>query len=221
MRFLSVLGKWKRIRIRRGKSSLSLPMTVRKKQGGRFGEDISTEVLTGMAEGKCSLSVRETTSESDRAVGRPSPGLPISLMSQHTQNMVFVQHAGHMEKAVPRGLGPSRPCLPRGWEEGWHTGSHAHRLGSSDTYSTGTNVFLSPKIDQSSISWARLRRQMKQGGLQRVECSHPAGTLQDWVEKLLVGESRKGLFTEYKDKHITGLKKYCPQMSVLVKGADN
>lgn len=34
-------------------------MTVRKKQGGRFGEDISTEVVTGMAEGKMfSLSKR-------------------------------------------------------------------------------------------------------------------------------------------------------------------
>ena len=50
-------------------------------------------------------------------------------------------------------------------------------------------------------------------------CRDPLGL--GFKEKLLVGESRKGLFTEYKDKHITGLKKYCPRMSVLVEGADN
>lgn len=50
-------------------------------------------------------------------------------------------------------------------------------------------------------------------------CRDPLGL--GFKEKLLVGESRKVLFTEYKDKHVTGLKKYCPRMSVLVKEADN
>ena len=88
------------------------------------------------------------------------------------------------------------PCGPRGREEGWHTGSHAHRLGSAHTHNTGDkDIFQSPKTDQSSISQARLRRQTKQGGLPRVELSDPAGPFRTTFEgKAAYWGEQKGLF---------------------------
>ena len=56
-------------------------------------------------------SVRKTTSETDRAVGMPSPGLPISLMSRHTRNTVFVPHTEQWRKLRWEGSGHLDPAL--------------------------------------------------------------------------------------------------------------
>lgn len=147
-------------------------------------------------------------SEIDRAVECLAQGLP-SLRCHGTHGIGYLCHTQSSRRSYTERVRAvwTLPCGPRGREEGWHTGSHAHGLGSTHTHNTGDkDVFQSPKTDQSSSSQARLRRQRS-----KVVC-------EDWnslilqgplglrlKEKLLVGESRKGFFTEYEDKYITGL----------------
>ena len=76
---------------------MSLLMTVRRKRGEQLGRTLQLRSSLGRQRQVFS-SVRKTTSETDRAVGMPSPGLPISLMSRHTQNTVFVPHTEQWRK---------------------------------------------------------------------------------------------------------------------------
>lgn len=81
----------KKVRISRGGKFLII--TNDREKEARRAAGVLTTGPHWEGEGRCSLSGRKTTSQIDRAVGTPSPGLPTSLMSRHTRNMVFVPHS--------------------------------------------------------------------------------------------------------------------------------